>query len=79
MEISRTAIKYIIQFVAGGLIMLGLDAGEAQALADQLGTSLEALIGAGLAILAAIEAGLRKVTASPMVGGIKGLIYKRQQ
>ena len=79
MEISRTAIKYLVQFIAGALIMIGLDAGEAQALADQLGTSLEAIIGAGLAILAAIDAGLRKITAAPMAGGgIKGLIYKRQ-
>jgi hypothetical protein len=78
-EISRTAIKYLTQFIAGGLIMIGLDAGEAQALADTLGTSLEALIGAALAVLAAIDAGLRKITSAPMAGGtVKGLIYKRQ-
>jgi Na+/phosphate symporter len=80
MQISRTAIKYLVQFIAGGLIMIGLDAGEAQALADTLGTSLEALIGAGLAVLAAIDAGLRKLTSAPMApGGVKGLIYKRPQ
>lgn len=80
MEISRTAIKYLVQFIAGGLIMIGLDGGEAQALADTLGTSLEALIGAGLAVLAAIDAGLRKITSAPMAGGgVKGLIYKRPQ
>ncbi len=77
MEISRTAIKYIVQFVTAGLVAVGADVGDAQALADQLGVSLEAMVAAGLAVLAALDAALRKVTAGPMVGGIKGLIFKR--
>lgn len=78
MTVSKTAIAYITQAAMGLAIIWGVGPEEAGRLAQNLGLSLEQLVGAGLVAKSMLDAWIRKFTESPMQPGVKGLLFKRE-